>query len=211
MLQANTLKQRGGVDMAKNRPRYQFQNYHVLIILLVSIGMLTLSGCGVSVTNILPSSSPQMQQTSTFTATTRQNTYVVGDTFKIGDLQYKINRVRTSDGDANKGISPRQGNTFLLVDLTIENQGSIDAEVRSMVGFKLKDKDGRSQAFSMGAALAVKDAMDGTISDGGEMTGELGYEVLRGAQTFDLVITPYPLSSKTAIVHITTNVNPEYK
>lgn len=38
-----------------------------------------------------------------------------------------------------------------------------------------------SQVFRMRAALFVKDAMDGTISAWGEMTGELGYEVLKGA------------------------------
>lgn len=195
--------------MAKNLPRYRFLYFHGLMILLISASMLTLTGCGADATKILPSSVAQIQQTSTFIPKTMPNSYAVGETFKIGNLQYKINCVRTSDGAANKSMSPKQGNTFLLIDLTIENQGVTDTEVRSMVGFKLRDTDGRSPAFSMGAAMVVKDAMDGTISAGGEIKGELGYEVLKGAQTFQLVITPYPLSSKTAIVHITTNVNPE--
>ena len=71
-----------------------------------------------------------------------------------------------------------------------------------MIGFKLYDKDGRIQAFSMSAAQAVSCAMDGTILAGGKMTGELGYEVFKGVQTFELVITPNLFSSKTAIVEI---------
>ncbi|MHB8074403.1 DUF4352 domain-containing protein, partial [Desulfosporosinus fructosivorans] len=121
-------------------------------------------------------------------------------TFKIGDLQYKLNSVKTSYENGVK--PPKSGKTFLLIDLTIENHGNTDVEVRSMIGFKLYDKDGRIQAFSMNAAQAVKSAMDGTIAAGGKMTGELGYEVLKGDQTFKLKISPNPFSSKTAIVDI---------
>ena len=129
------------------------------------------------------------------------------ETFKIGNLQYTINSVKTWNGVDNIVKSPRPGNTFLLVDITIENQGSADAEVRNMIGFKLKDKDGRMQEFSMGAALAVKNAIDGTIKAGEKMTGELGYEVLKGAQTFDLAIIPDPLSSMTKIATIEIPMN----
>jgi len=193
--------------MSKSHNRYRSLNHYGLILLLLSIGMLLfISGCGTLDTHIQPNSSQsQMKQTSTSPPVTTQKTYVVGETFKIGDLQYKLNSVRTSNGNANCVKPPKFGKTFLLLDLTIENQGSADAEVRSMIGFKLYDKDGRNQAFSMSAAQAVKCAMDGTITAGGKMTGELGYEVLKGVQTFKLAISPNPFSSKTAIVEIPMN------
>lgn len=178
--------------------------YYGLILLLLSSGILLyISGCGALNTHIQPSSSQsQMKQISTSSSTTKQATFVVGETFKIGDLQYKLNSVRTSNGNANCVKPPKFGKTFLLLDLTIENQGSADVEVRSMIGFKLYDKDGRNQAFSMSATQAVTRAMDGTLSAEGKMTGELGYEVSKGAQTFKLVIYPNPFSSITAIVEI---------
>jgi len=167
--------------------------------------LLFISGCG-ALDDIQPNSSQsQMKQTSNSPPATTQKTYVVGETFKIGDLQYKLNSVRTSNSNANCDKPPKFGKTFLLLDLTIENQGSADAEVRSMIGFKLYDKDGRNQAFSMSAAQAVKCAMDGTITAGGKMTGELGYEVSKGVQTFKLAISPNLFSSKTAIVEIPMN------
>lgn len=173
-----------------------------LILLLSSIGILFfMSGCGVLETNIQPSSS-QIMQISTSSPATKQKNFVVGETLRIGDLQYKVNSVRVSNGNANRVESPKSGRTFLLIDLTIENQGSRDVEVRSMMGFKLYDMDGRKQSFSMSAAQAVSCAMDGTIQAGGTMTGELGYEVLTEVQTFRLAITPNLFSSKTAIVEI---------
>jgi len=124
------------------------------------------------------------------------------ETFKIGNLQYTINSVKTWNGVDNIVKSPRPGNTFLLVDITIENQGSADAEVRNMIGFKLKDKEGKRQESNMGVALALKDAVDGTIKAGGTMTGELGYEVFKKAQTFELAVIADPLSSKANIASV---------
>jgi len=192
--------------MSKSHNRYRTLNHYGLNLLLFSIGMLLfISGCG-ALDDIQPNSSQsQMKQTSNSPPATIPKTYVVGEAFKIGDLQYKLNSVRTSNGNANCVKPPKFGKTFLLLDLTIENQGSVNAEVRSMIGFKLYDKDGRNQAFSMSAAQAVKCAMDGTITAGGKMTGELGYEVSKGVQTFKLAITPNLFSSKTAIVEIPMN------
>ena len=175
--------------------QYCSQIQYSLLVLLVPM-MLFLVGSALATRAYSNSPQTQTHQTSTIT---QQGMYAVGETFKSGNLQYKINSVRTSDGDANLVEPLRVGYTFLLVDVTIENQGSADAEVRSMIGFKLKDKDGKRQEFSMGAALTVKDAVDGTIKAGGKMTGELGYEVLRKAQTFELAVIPDPLSTKTKI------------
>jgi hypothetical protein len=146
---------------------------------------------------------PKMPDThiSMLSSKINQQTYQVGERFQIGDLSYKINGVRTTDG-ANNRISSRKGNTFLLIDLTIENRGTTDAEVRSLVGFELKDNYGRKQAFSMGAVLAVEHEMDGTISAGSKMNGELGYEVQKVPQMFELIITPNPLKVDSAVVQV---------
>ncbi len=189
--------------MTESYNRYCPRNNYALILLL-SIGMLFfLSGCGALVTHSQPTSSQShIKQTLTSSSTKAQNTYVLGETFKIGDLQYTLNSLRILNGNTNGTKSPKFGKTFLLLDLTIENHGNADVEVRSMTGFKLYDKDGRKQAFSMSAAQAVKCAMDGTITAGGIMKGELGYEVLEGIQSYKLEIHPNPFSSKTAIIEI---------
>jgi len=112
--------------------RYYSQLQYSLIALLAPM-MLFLGG-GTLVTKAYSNSLQfQAQQTSPLT---QRETYVVGKTFKMGNLQYKINSVRTSDGDVNFVTSPRVGNTFLLVNVTIEKQGSTDVVVRSMIGME---------------------------------------------------------------------------
>lgn len=171
----------------ERQPRYSY--IYGLLVWFALIGMMLflLVGCAL-VTD--------RQQVSSI----GQETHAVGETFKMGNFQYKVNSVRTLE--ANEVKPPRDGNTFLLVGLTVENQGRTDAEIRSSLGFKLKDKDGRRHDFSLGADLAVKDALDGTIPAGGTMTGELGYEVVKGMQTFELAVIPDPLSSKAKIATI---------
>lgn len=194
--------------ISKSHDQYRLHKHFGLIFLLLSFGMFIMSGCGSLDNSFQPNSSQsQLKQTSTSPLPKSPKTYVVGETFKIGDLQYKLNSVRMSDGNANCDKSPKYGNTFLLLDLTIENQGVVNVEVRSMIGFKLYDKEGRSQAFSIKAAQSVKCELDGTITAGGTMRGELGFEVIRGVQTFALAISPNPFSSETAYVEIPMNCN----
>ncbi|GAB6154600.1 hypothetical protein JCM17380_33500 [Desulfosporosinus burensis] len=192
---------------ADRQRRYCSQIQYCLIVLLVPM-MIFLLGAVALTTQAYTNS--QQFQTQQIPSTTQQKICVLGETFKLGNLQYKINSVRTFDGDGDVEKSPRQGNTFLLVDLTIENQGNADAEVRSMLGFKLRDNTGKSQSFSIGAALAVKDAIDGTIKAGEKMSGELGYEVLKGAQTFELVVIPDPLSTNKRIATIKIPVHDQH-
>jgi len=174
------------------------QIQYSLLVLLAPM-MLFLLGGSVATQAYTNSQQSQIQQTSIIT---QQETHIVGETFTMGNLKYKINSVRTSDGDVNLVKAPRVGNTFLLMDVTIENLGSTDAEIRSMIGFKLKDKDGKRQEVSMGVALAVKDSIDGTIKAGEKITGELGYEVLKEAQTFGLAVILDPLNSKTKMATV---------
>lgn len=192
------------LHLAECQHRHSSKNQFSMIGLLMSFEILLFAvGCSASVENTQPKlPQAQIQHVSTLASATKHEAYVVGETFKLGDLQYTINGVRTSDCNSNKGISPKEGNTYLLVELTIENQGNTATEVRSLVGFKLKDNQGRKPPFSIGAFLAVKGEMDGTIMAGGQMSGELGYEVLKEPQTFNLIITPYPLSSESAVVKI---------
>lgn len=134
------------------------------------------------------------------TQVSKKSNFAVGDTFKLDNIQYKVNSVRVSNG--SEYVKPKNGNTFLLIDITVENQGSEDAPVSSIMSFKLVDKDGRSQEFSISALMEAKGKMDGTITPGRKVTGELGYEILKAAQTYELEIISNPINPKIGIVEI---------
>ncbi|MDQ7092133.1 DUF4352 domain-containing protein [Desulfosporosinus sp. PR] len=183
--------------------RCRLINYRSFNCLLILIGIILLvTGCGPSTSNPHFNSLPAQAQPVATLTSLRQGTYAVGETFQMGELYYTVNGVRMTDGNSNHSILPKEGNTYLLIDLTIENKGSSNVEVRSLVGFKLKDNRGRKQAFSIGAYLAVKHEMNGTLVAGGKMTGELGYEVAKVPQTFELIVTPNPFSNACATVKI---------
>ena len=179
--------------------RYCSHIQYCLLVLLLPM-MIFLIGAGALTTQAHTDLTLfQAPQTSIIT---QPETYALGETFKLGNLQYKINSVRTLGGKGNIYNSPRDGNTFLLVDLTIENQGSTDVEIRSKLGFKLEDQNGKRQKSSIGDILALKDSIGGTITAGGRMTGELVYEVSKEAKTFELTVIPNPLNSNAKIATV---------
>lgn len=189
---------------AGRRRRYCSQVQYCLLVLLVPM-VVFLLGAG-ALTTQAHTNSPQFQ-TWLPSDIPLQEVYEVGDTFKIGNLQYRINSLRTSYGNANDVKLPREGNLFLFINLTIENQSSRDAEVRSIIGFKLKDLNGVSQKSSLGAILAVKNPIDGTIKARESVTGELGYEVSKRAETFNLLVIPDPLNSKVKNVNVRFSIH----
>ncbi|WP_088226762.1 DUF4352 domain-containing protein [Desulfosporosinus sp. FKB] len=172
-----------------------------LVYLLIVGIIFTLTGCGTTnVPTKVTSSTPTTDQSSA----PKNETFKVGDTFKLGDLQYKVNGIRTSGGK-NQYMKPKDGNVFLLIDMTIVNNGSQDASISSMLSFKLTDKDGRSQDISIEALSEANGKLDGSIPPGKKMTGELGYEVPKASKSFELEIKNDLFSNGTATVEIPVN------
>ena len=189
-------------NIRRQQRRYCSQSQYWLLVLLVPI-LVFLLGAGALTTQAHTS---QSQFDTIQAAVATQPTYVTGDTFRIGNLLYKVTSVRTVSPDSDLIKSPRYGNTFLIIGLTITNQSQANVEVRSIIGFNLKDLDGQKQEPSMGAILAVKDPIDGTIKAGETVTGEIGYEIKKEVQTFDLAVIPDPLSSKTQVAAVRISV-----
>ena len=175
-----------------------------IMYLLSMVLMITMLGCGSTTpAATTPTEPPPAQKEAPAPDPTPGNTNLaIGDTFNLGDLRYKVNSVRISEGGSNQFMQPEEGNVFLLIDMTVENQGSEEATVSSMMSFKLVDKDGRSQDFSISALAEAEGKMDATLAPGRKVTGELGYEVVKGPQTFELEITSGPVNGEMGFVEI---------
>ncbi|AFQ45440.1 DUF4352 domain-containing protein [Desulfosporosinus meridiei] len=191
------------VGKAGKQRRYCSQAQYCLLVLLVPT-LLFLLGAG-ALTTQAHTNSPQFL-TSQGSIPVFQDEYKLGETFKIGNLQYRIDSVRTSTGKTEIR-SPRQGNVYLFVNLTIENKSLSDVEVRSVIGFKLKDSNGQSQESSLGAFLGAKNHIDGTIRSAETINGELGYEVSQEAKEFSLIVIPDPLDSKAKNVSVKLSID----
>lgn len=98
----------------------------------------------------------------------------VGDTVAIGDWQVRVNSV------VDPWVSPEEFDTaasgrYVNVDVTVINSSDRPETVSSLACFTLRDADGRSipSALVIGGGTAP----DGEVDPGGQITGNLYYDV----------------------------------
>jgi len=130
--------------------------------------------------------------------TPKTEIFEIGDTIKMGNLQFKVNSVRTSEGD--EFFKPDEGNVYLFVDITIENISNEEENISSLLMFKIVDKDGRS--YDIALSGEAKGSVDGSLGAGRKMTGELSFEVPEDIKDFELEINPEIFGTGIAIVRI---------
>ena len=105
-----------------------------------------------------------------------QTMFAIGDVIEIGDLTLTVNEVTNPPGDSfNK---PDEGNIFVVVDMTIKNQGSEAASVSSMLQMSLKDDTGQVYDLDlMASAASGGTTPDGEIAPGETIRGQVGFQV----------------------------------
>lgn len=92
-----------------------------------------------------------------------------------------MNSVKTSNGDDVS--TPKSGNTFLIVDVSIKNVSSKEQDLSSLLQFTLKDSSGQKydETFISGAT-----APDGKLAAGDVVKGQIPYEVPTAQHSFTL-------------------------
>ncbi|WP_461240312.1 DUF4352 domain-containing protein [Paucilactobacillus sp. N302-9] len=140
----------------------------IIILILGGIGQLTGNDSGKTSNSKSDSSSSSVKKESSSTAdkksssksfsfkSSKKKTYSVGQTFKVGDMQYKINGISTATQVGPSSLPAKAQDTFLVVDLTIKNLGNKDITVDSSY-FKLLDGKKTFKADSEGSMSANQD------------------------------------------------------
>jgi hypothetical protein len=165
------------------------------LIMLFCIAIL-LAGC-VEVETITPE---KVENTSGVSTEPQQKIEVfkIGDSVKAENLIFTVNSTRTDQG--SEFIKPDDGNIYYIVDVTIENVGDESEAVSSLMMFKLFDSEGYNYSITIGPE--TKGSVDGEISAGRKLRGELAFEVPEDAKGLELVIEPSLLSSGQIIVEL---------
>ena len=128
------------------------------------------------------------------------NIFEIGDTFKIGDLQFTINSVRTSETDKYSMEPSEEDYIFLFIDTTIENLGSKSIDIYPPDNFRLVDKNGRNYNFGWAEG---KGNIQGTLAPERKISGELGYGIPKDINEYELEVSNRGLfGSEVAIVRI---------
>ena len=143
-------------------------------------------------------------QTTTLSEETEKkaeiNIFKIGDTFKIGDLQFTINSVRTSETDKYSNKPSEEGYIFLFIDTTIENLSSKEAYIHPDNNFRLVDKNGRDYSFVWAEG---KGSIEGILAPGRKISGEQSYGIPKEINEYELEVFNRELpESEVAIVGI---------
>ncbi|MFZ5815366.1 MAG: DUF4352 domain-containing protein [Bacillota bacterium] len=124
--------------------------------------------------------------------------FAVGDTIKMGDLQFTVNSVRTTKGEGF--VRAKDGNVYVLVNATVENIGDKPAAISSLLMFKLQDGDGYQHNITI--YPDAKGSLDGEVAPGRKMRGELAFEVPEHAKGLELLFEPNLMGFGQAIIKL---------
>jgi hypothetical protein len=142
--------------------------------------------------------SAESQRSESGETEVKTEVYEIGDSVKAGNLIFTVNSTRTDEG--GEFIKPDEGKIYYMVDVTVENTGSESEAVSSLMMFKLFDSDGYNYSVTIGPE--TKGSVDGEISAGRKLRGELAFEVPEDAKGLELVIEPSLFSSGQIIIEL---------
>ncbi|RDI40047.1 DUF4352 domain-containing protein [Falsibacillus pallidus] len=129
-----------------------------------------------------------------------QTTFKLGDTIQLGDHKVTVTKLEKSAGGEFE--TPKGGNEFVIVHLTIENGGK-DQISYNPYDFQLKNSQGN--IVDPGFITIDQDTAleSGELAAGGKVQGTISFEAPQNDSDLDLIFTPSFWSDKK----ITINLN----
>jgi hypothetical protein len=125
--------------------------------------------------------------------------FQIGQTATVGDLSVTLDKV--SEASLDQTGLPQAGNRFLLVHVTVKNNGQTALQVTTLSETNLKDAAGNSYGFdpfaNSTAAVTSDNGLDGEVPAGGTRAGLIGYQLPSNAG--DLLWIFHDFAQKTAI------------
>ena len=164
-----------------------------IIIAVVAIIIISAAGGGEDKPTKIESNSTEADVVTEVVA--QPESFTVGDTAEYKGIKVTLNSITENIGSQfNK---PTDGNVFLLVDFTIENNSNSELNISSLLCFEAY-QDGYSTSESFSALMENNgNQLDGTIAPGKKMQGSIGYEVPADFAEFEINFTPDVWSSGT--------------
>ena len=112
--------------------------------------------------------------------------FEIGTIAKISNLHFCVNSVHWSKGDELS--LPKSDHIFLIIDCTINNLDDKPITISSMMMFKLNDEEGYSQDHNW--FVDTKGQLDGELSPGQKMRGEIAFEVEKNQTSWEFIFKP---------------------
>lgn len=163
------------------------------LLALMVILALAITGCGETVT-------PEKvdQDVGDEEGESASEIYAVGDTVKMGDLQFTLKGVRYEKG--SEYWEPDAGTKWLVFDCVLENKSDESEAISSMIMFALYDADSYSKEIAF--ADNLKGSLDGELGAGRKMAGEIAFTVDKDESAWEFVFEPQVFGFGQAIFDI---------
>lgn len=120
-------------------------------------------------------------------STTSGTHYKVGQTANIASMDVTVNSIKTSQGDSI--ITPKTGNQYLIVDVTVNNKSGQAQNISSALSFTLKDSTGQKYTEAI-TTLSGITPPDGSVQDGAKLRGQIVYEVPKSMKNYTFDFQP---------------------
>ncbi len=109
--------------------------------------------------------------------------FSISETAIVNDTKIKINSVKKIEtecaweynGQCQSYTEP-DNDYFLIIDLTIENTGSEELAISSMMSFDLKDSSGEKGSYAL-LTESITSQLDGSVMAGDLLKGQIAYDV----------------------------------
>ena len=116
----------------------------------------------------------------------------VGEAVNVGWSRLTVNSAKRASGGV---IAPAAGKEYLIVNVTVENVGEAEPQnVSSLLMFKLRDSADKEldQSFFADSPKPIDSESPNPLEKGDKITGDIAYEIDKGATGLSLEFFPYP-------------------
>lgn len=141
---------------------------------------------------------PEPEPTATSEPEPQNEVLQVGDTANFQQISVTVHDVRFDDGD--EFSAPDEGTRWLVVDASVQNTSSETMGISSLTIFGLVDEQHIEQDWSIWTP--TKGSLDGQLSAGRTMRGEIAYTVDEEATAWEFVVQPELFGTEEAIFEI---------
>lgn len=191
--------------MPRSTPQNTNHTWAIGRLSMAIVGMAFVAGCTAPansdeaepVTVAPPSASPSETAEPTERPGQAQ-TYAVGETVTMGNLEHTLHGVRFSPGDEYSNPAP--GTRWLVADIEVTNNLDEPAAVSSAMMWTLNDPDNRSVTTTFTGD--ERGSLDGELGPGRSMRGEIAYEVSADHNNWELIFTPEAFGFGQAIYEV---------
>lgn len=166
----------------------------ILSFLLVMAALCNaLVGCGFIYES--PVKETKAENNTTLSGQKKELIFGLNETAIFSNLKFTASELNESNGKAY--FAPEDGNVFVGIKFTIENISDEEQAISSLLMFEGYVDDVKCD-YSLNAAVAFEDTLDGSLAAGKKLVGWYGLEVPRDWSVIELNILNNWLSDKPA-------------